>query len=475
MTDTCFIISPIGDEDSDIRRTSDDLLKYVFRPAAEQCGYSVIRGDEVAAPGQITEQMTDLLLHAELVIADLTNHNPNVFYELAVRHATGKPVIQVTERKTPIPFDLKDFRTIVFDGSKSMGAADRLKRDIVRQIERIRADEDVCANPISRAFTATTADQASLKVFPAPRGRRYNSEFYAFFTARIRAAENDIYITGDGFECADPQGTELARGFHAAFRYALGNGVAVVRIQTKERASQQWSNMLSDLSDEFPDSFNVVSLAQPGVSQMSSVAVIDPDNNAQCVVEIMLQTEKLFGIRAADLAGTAVFVVGRQDLALDMQRRVVSLCKGEQYHYYFAYGSNMDEEQMTERCPTAERVDVAMLSDHALVFNRRGSYRPGGVASVAASPGDRVYGVLWRISSSDLEGLDETEDPDAYERRTDTIRGLDGTSWRGYVYEAIPEGTFEPDGEYLDLLVEAAQKASLPGPYIEGLKAHRPG
>jgi gamma-glutamylcyclotransferase (GGCT)/AIG2-like uncharacterized protein YtfP len=473
---TCLFICPIGAEGSDIRKSSDQILTYVLRPVTEECGYSLVRADELSTPGLITQQIVDLLANADLVIADLTHHNPNVFYELAVRHATGKPVIQISSDQAPIPFDLKDFRTILFplsDGTLGVQAAEKLRVALAQQIESVQAADGRFENPISSVFSkaATEGSQReTFEFFPAPRGSKYNSDFYMYFTEKIRNAKNAVYITGEGFECADEQGTALAQGFHSAFREALGNGVSVVRIQTKEFASKQWANMLSELDEEYPDLFELVTLVQHGTSQMSSVCVIDPDDSYGCVVEIMLQTEKLFGIRAADLAGTAVFIVGRQDLALDMRRRVVALCQSEQYHNYFAYGSNMAEQQMKQRCPSAEKVGVGTLRDHKLVFNRRGSYRPGGVASVTQKEGERVYGVVWRIASSDMSRLDETEDPDAYQRTVATVFGLDGSSWRAYLYEAIPEGVFEPDKDYLDLMLDAAAEAELPEEYVHEIK-----
>jgi hypothetical protein len=64
----------------------------------------------------ITSQVLQAVQDAALVVADLTGHNPNVFYELAVRHAMEKPVIHLIDRRlSKIPFDVGGFRTIEFD------------------------------------------------------------------------------------------------------------------------------------------------------------------------------------------------------------------------------------------------------------------------------------------------------------------------------------------------------------------------
>jgi hypothetical protein len=111
----CFAIAPIGPKDSDIRRRSDKVLKHVFKKALGD-KYDVIRGDDIDEPGMITSQVLRAVQDSPLVVADLTRHNPNVLYELAVRHAIEKPVIHVIEPKlSKIPFDIQGFRTIEFD------------------------------------------------------------------------------------------------------------------------------------------------------------------------------------------------------------------------------------------------------------------------------------------------------------------------------------------------------------------------
>jgi len=84
---SCFVIAPIGQEESETRNRSDLVLKHIIKPAAEECGYKAVRADEISEPGIITTQVIQRLIDDDLVIADLTERNPNVFYELAIRHA----------------------------------------------------------------------------------------------------------------------------------------------------------------------------------------------------------------------------------------------------------------------------------------------------------------------------------------------------------------------------------------------------
>ena len=152
MTKTCFLIGPLGDEGSEIRAHSD-LLMEVVTPTLEMYDYSVVRADRiVAASGVITTDIVQLLHNAELVIADLTGLNPNVFYELGVRHAIGKPFIQMIRRDQPIPFDIASVRTVMFDLStpKTVLAANKTLRSFIEAIDQ---DLDANYSPIKVADT----------------------------------------------------------------------------------------------------------------------------------------------------------------------------------------------------------------------------------------------------------------------------------------------------------------------------------
>jgi len=91
MTDKrCFVIGPIGERDSDVRAHADNLIKYIVAPVIKECGYGEPeRADIMPEPGRITHQIVRRLKGVDLVIADLTFGNPNVYYELSLRHALG--------------------------------------------------------------------------------------------------------------------------------------------------------------------------------------------------------------------------------------------------------------------------------------------------------------------------------------------------------------------------------------------------
>lgn len=153
---TCFYVTPIGDEDSEFRRHSDLFLGSIVEPALEEAfGLKVVRADAIDKPGVITRQIIDYLMRSRLVVADLSFHNPNVFYELAIRHAARLPVVQIIRKADKVPFDLNQVRTIVIDTSDIYSLVpkiDTYRSEIANQVRRALEDPDAVDNPITTYY-----------------------------------------------------------------------------------------------------------------------------------------------------------------------------------------------------------------------------------------------------------------------------------------------------------------------------------
>lgn len=131
---TCFVVCPIGEENTPTRKRSDELLKYIIEPVCQKCGFEAIRVDKIHASDSITQTILDNLKTSDLVIADLTEHNPNVFYELGYRFSLNRPLIQLKHKDDTIPFDVAGIRTIDYDLS-SLSASDDFKKKLEKTIK----------------------------------------------------------------------------------------------------------------------------------------------------------------------------------------------------------------------------------------------------------------------------------------------------------------------------------------------------
>ena len=134
----CFYITPIGEPGSEQRKHSDFMMEYIVQPAVKDFGLRVIRADQMSKPGMIGKQVIEHILRARLVIADLSFHNPNVFYELCLRHTTRLPTVQLKREVDTIPFDLNQYRTIPIETREVYTLLPKMQTHIAEVTNQVR-------------------------------------------------------------------------------------------------------------------------------------------------------------------------------------------------------------------------------------------------------------------------------------------------------------------------------------------------
>ena len=115
----CFIISPIGKVGTEVYNKFREVLDYIITPAVESSclKLKVIRADDINHAGSFIKDILENILNSHVVIADLTDQNPNVYYELGVRHSLSPRTILISQSMDSVPSDLREYRTIVYETS----------------------------------------------------------------------------------------------------------------------------------------------------------------------------------------------------------------------------------------------------------------------------------------------------------------------------------------------------------------------
>ncbi len=123
---TCFIIMPFGG-------WFDTYYEDIYCAAIEECNLKAKRADDLFRASSIIQDIWSFTKEAKIILADLTNKNPNVFYELGLAHALAKPAVLITQNIDDIPFDLRGLRIIAYN-KNAPDWGEKLKHDLVNAI-----------------------------------------------------------------------------------------------------------------------------------------------------------------------------------------------------------------------------------------------------------------------------------------------------------------------------------------------------
>jgi hypothetical protein len=172
MAMKCFVIMPFGnpDKDPDAARKLDEIYLHWIKPAIESVmapdgiPVSCHRADKEPRPGDIISHIIENLVTADIVIADLTGQNPNVFYELGVRHAVQNNTILIAERLDDIPFDLRGQRTFPYSYTPSDML--KLKDSLEQAVRTIVTSESRIDNPVRQYLYTREIERISAPAAP---------------------------------------------------------------------------------------------------------------------------------------------------------------------------------------------------------------------------------------------------------------------------------------------------------------------
>jgi hypothetical protein len=133
-----FVLMPFADQFRDVYEVG-------IKPACQDAGAYCERVDEQIFHESILEQVYNQISKADLIVADMTGRNPNVFYEVGYAHALNKKTILLTSSSNDIPFDLQHYPHIIYESSIT-----DLKKELERRVSWYLNQESTDVhNPVS--------------------------------------------------------------------------------------------------------------------------------------------------------------------------------------------------------------------------------------------------------------------------------------------------------------------------------------
>lgn len=148
MSKLCYVIMPYGSDDETSKKRFKSIFSAIIKPAAESKGYNVIREDHEARQGSISANIVKSLAEADLVIADLSQNNWNVAYELGIRHALNKNgTVLIVDNKTPLMFDIQGNKVIHYS-YEWYDCIDEVQQQIVDSIKYIEDNKTSSDSPV---------------------------------------------------------------------------------------------------------------------------------------------------------------------------------------------------------------------------------------------------------------------------------------------------------------------------------------
>lgn len=146
---SCFVLMPF-------RAEYDEIYQDIIKPLLEEMGYHCLRADEIYGSRAIVQDIWEHIQISGLIIADMTDRNPNVFYELGLSHACGKNVILITQSIEDVPFDLRHLRCVVYKQTLRglIELKEKLKKTISQDLSYSKIPIDILADKFLGGFDA---------------------------------------------------------------------------------------------------------------------------------------------------------------------------------------------------------------------------------------------------------------------------------------------------------------------------------
>jgi hypothetical protein len=149
----CFVLMPF-------KEPFNTYYDTIIKPAVDATGMESKRGDSLFRPSPIMGDIWAMIQNAKILVAELTEKNANVFYELGLGHAIGKPIVLISETIADVPFDLQPLRVILYD-KDNPAWGDKLRSDLIASLAETIADPANAVPPMFRKKVDSQAPEES--------------------------------------------------------------------------------------------------------------------------------------------------------------------------------------------------------------------------------------------------------------------------------------------------------------------------
>lgn len=184
----CFVLMPISDVAGYDSGHFGRVYEHLIKPSIINAGFTPIRSDDTTKTDYIVVGIIQKIVESEMVLCDLSARNPNVMYELGIRHAFNKPVALLRDKKTDKIFDIQGLRTIEYDDSLRVDSVQKDQKKIMDSIKETAAADENSINSVVQL--------AGIKAADVPRGQTISPDTQLLLSAiasldkRLDSVEN---------------------------------------------------------------------------------------------------------------------------------------------------------------------------------------------------------------------------------------------------------------------------------------------
>ncbi|QFI38144.1 hypothetical protein FR932_09955 [Moritella marina ATCC 15381] len=226
-----FVLMPFSE-------SLNDVYEFLIKGALTEAGYQVKRADDIKSQSNILEDIVKGIIESDLIIADLTDSNANVYYELGIAHALQKKVVLITQEIDELPFDLKSYRVIGY--STHFTRMNEAKAELYQLAQEASNGNLPFGNPVKDFGNIQNASES---IYPIAKNNNDNSSDLGFLDHLVEVEDNFARLTTIVELVGNKMANELTPEINSATQM----------LTTKDLNTKQRRNIIQGLAKHVDD------------------------------------------------------------------------------------------------------------------------------------------------------------------------------------------------------------------------------